>query len=46
MIKDSRTAFRVAAKLPEGVANKQGHSGIAEKLKISVERDWGCKTLS
>ncbi len=37
MLKDSRTAFRVAAKLPEGVANKQGHSGIAKEIKISVE---------
>jgi hypothetical protein len=37
MLKDSRTAFRVAAKLPEGVANKQGHIGIAKEIKISVE---------
>jgi len=36
MLKDSRTAFRVAAKLPEGVANKQGHIGTAKEIKISV----------
>ena len=37
MIKDSRTAFRVAAKLPEGVTNKQGHSGIAEDITFPLE---------
>lgn len=36
MLKDSKTAFRVAAKLPEGVT--QGHIGIAKEIKISVGR--------
>ncbi len=37
MLKDTRTAFRFAAKLPEGAANKQGHTGIAKEIKISVD---------
>jgi len=35
MLKDTKTAFRVATKLPEGVA--QGHIGTAKEIKISVD---------